>query len=225
MSSGKDRLRLDPTEYRDELAGSRSGETAPLFAAKRNHKLHRDSRSTESAADLQQTLSFKLNYPPSPTPSVFGASRVLGKIGLDDLEAPFEVARLDRPDEGVDQRRYRGRFARVMAPAASAEVTAFIAGPISAALSIGGNSNLTVRSRQGGRTRSMQSRIAVGSPARASSTVLLVKTSDCLQVVLRRHESSCCENWPADRRGGPIGPFRTAARAPASVVLVKAHQS
>jgi hypothetical protein len=46
------------------------------------------------------------------------------------------------------------------------------------ALSIGGNANFTVRSRQGRRMRSRQSRIAVGSPARASSTALRVNASD-----------------------------------------------
>src|SRR5260370_23996617 len=66
----------------------------------------------------------------------------------------------------------------VIAPSASAEVTAFIAAAISAALSIGGNAKLTVRSRQAGRTRSMQSLIAVGSPPSASSTALRVKVSD-----------------------------------------------
>ncbi|HYZ40788.1 MAG TPA: hypothetical protein VE687_09195 [Stellaceae bacterium] len=53
----------------------------------------------------------------------------------------------------------------VIWPPASAAVTAFIAAAMSAALSIGGNANLTVRSRHGGRRRSRQSRIAVGSPA------------------------------------------------------------
>ena len=48
MSSGEDRIQLDPTEYRDELAGSRSGKTAPLFAARRNHQFYLDSRSTKS---------------------------------------------------------------------------------------------------------------------------------------------------------------------------------
>jgi hypothetical protein len=65
-----------------------------------------------------------------------------------------------------------------IAPSASAEVTAFITAAISAALSIGGSTNLTARSRQAGRTRSMQSLIAVGSPLNASSTALRVKASD-----------------------------------------------
>jgi hypothetical protein len=45
-------------------------------------------------------------------------------------------------------------------------------------LPIGGNANFTVRSRQGGKMRSRQSRIAVGSPPRASSTALCVNASD-----------------------------------------------
>jgi hypothetical protein len=52
----------------------------------------------------------------------------------------------------------------VIAPSANGEVTALIAAAISAALSIGGSAKLTVRSRQAGKTRSMQSRIAAGSP-------------------------------------------------------------
>jgi hypothetical protein len=43
----------------------------------------------------------------------------------------------------------------VIMPPASAEVTALIAAAMSAALSIGGNTNLAVRSRQGGRMRSI----------------------------------------------------------------------
>src|SRR6516164_4759902 len=65
-----------------------------------------------------------------------------------------------------------------MMPRASAEVTAFIAAAISLAFSIDGSVNLTGRSRHGGKMRSMQSRNAVGSPARASSTALRVKASD-----------------------------------------------
>ncbi|HXO91389.1 MAG TPA: hypothetical protein VN849_11435, partial [Stellaceae bacterium] len=73
-------------------------------------------------------------------------------------------------------------------------MTAFIAGAISAALSIGGKMNFTVRSRHGGRMRSMHRRNAVGSPPSASSTALLVKASDsparnaaAAMVVLLRH--------------------------------------
>ena len=76
----------------------------------------------------------------------------------------------------------------MIAPLASTEVTAFIAAAMSwafspralsrGALSIGGNANFTVRSRQGRRMRSRQSRIAVGSPTRASSTALRVNASD-----------------------------------------------
>jgi len=94
----------------------------------------------------------------------------------------------DRPHEGVDYARDRLRLARRDLALASAEVTAFIAretswddnpqiSPVSVP-SIGGRRNLTVRSRRGGSTRSMQSRIAVGSPASAISTALRVKASD-----------------------------------------------
>lgn len=58
----------------------------------------------------------------------------------------------------------------VIMPSAGAEVTAFIAAAMSAALSIGGKTNFTTRSRHGGRMRSMQSRNAVGSPTSAAST-------------------------------------------------------
>jgi hypothetical protein len=46
------------------------------------------------------------------------------------------------------------------------------------ALWIGGKANFTVRSRQGRKMRSRQSRIAVGSLKRASSTPLRVNASD-----------------------------------------------
>src|SRR6202011_1828086 len=106
---------------------------------------------------------------------------------------------------------------------ANAEVTAFIAGAMSAALSIGGSWNLTVRSRHGAKMRSRQSRIAVGSPASASSTALRVKASDSpsssaaatLVALLRE---------PIRRPAGfPDRPFSNV-RAPAPTVLVKAHQ-
>jgi hypothetical protein len=45
-------------------------------------------------------------------------------------------------------------------------------------LSIGGKANFTERSRRGGRMRSRQRRIAVGSPAKASSTALRVNALD-----------------------------------------------
>ena len=91
-------------------------------------------------------------------------TRIVGAVGLDQLQTPFEIAGLDRPDKSVDHRPDRRRFAGgVITPPASAEVTAFIAPAMSAALSIAGKTNLTVRSRQ--------SRMAVGSPTRASSAL------------------------------------------------------
>ena len=66
-------------------------------------------------------------------------------------------------------------------------MTAFIAAAMSAALSIGGKANLTMRSRHGGRMRSRQSRSAPtgqarglkvhGSPINASSTAMRVNAS------------------------------------------------
>lgn len=35
-----------------------------------------------------------------------------GAVGFEELQAPVKVSGLDRPDKGVDHRRYRGRFAR-----------------------------------------------------------------------------------------------------------------
>src|SRR6516165_1925630 len=160
-SSGKDRLRLDPTEYRDERARSRSWQTAPLFAAKRNHKFHRDCQATKSAADLQQPLAFAIELPTSPVSNIFGtppghSGRSASTILRRRSKSVASIARTKVSTTAAIVAASPG----VMVPAASAEVTAFIAGAISAALSIGGDSNLTVRSRQGGRMRSMQSRVA-----------------------------------------------------------------
>jgi hypothetical protein len=105
-------------------------------------------------------------------------ARVVGTAGLDELQAPLKVTRLDCPHKDVDDRRYRGRLARRDCSANKREVTAFIAPAISAALSIGGGANFTVRSQHGGRIRSRQSRIAVGSPTRARSMALRVRASD-----------------------------------------------
>jgi hypothetical protein len=111
----------------------------------------------------------------------------------------------------------------VMTPAASAAVTAFMARAMSAALSIGGSANLTERSRQGGRMRSIQSRIAVGSPASAISTARRVKPSAspssstaAASVFLLRAPAGRPAGWP-DR------PFANGRPVPAPV-LVKAHQ-
>jgi hypothetical protein len=60
----------------------------------------------------------------------------------------------------------------VMPPRPTASATTFIAPRMSAALLIGGRESSTGRSRRGATVRSRQSRNAVGSPARASSTAL-----------------------------------------------------
>src|SRR5947209_7164594 len=59
-----------------------------------------------------------------------------------------------------------------MPPRPTASATTFIAPRMSAALLIGGRESSTERSRRGATVRSRQSRNAVGSPARASSTAL-----------------------------------------------------
>jgi hypothetical protein len=72
--------------------------------------------------------------------------------------------------------------------------------------------------------RSRHSRIAVGSPARASLTALRVNASDsparnaaAASVALLRE--------PVQRPAGlPDRPSRKAARAPAPAVLIKSHQ-
>ena len=80
----------------------------------------------------------------------------------------------------------------------------------SAALSIGGKANLTMRSRQGGRMRSRQSRSAVGSPTSASSTALRVNASASpARNAAEQRSSSCCGSRPGGRRDCPTGPSRT----------------
>ena len=113
-----------------------------------------------------------------PRPGAPLGPRPAGEVVLDELQVPVEIARLDRPDKVSTTAAIVAASPGVIAPSANAEVTAFIAAAISAALSIGGSANLTVRSRQAGRIRSRQSRIAVGSPTSASSTALRVKASD-----------------------------------------------
>jgi hypothetical protein len=81
---------------------------------------------------------------------------------LNRLQATLEVAGFDRSDKGIDDPGNGFTLAQVMTPSASAALTAFIAGAISAGLSIDGTANLTARSRHGGKMRSRQSRIAVG---------------------------------------------------------------
>ena len=68
MSSGKDGSRLDPTEYRDEPARSRTGETEPLVAAKHNRGFYHDRPTIKSTADLHQNsrLAVELHAEPGP---------------------------------------------------------------------------------------------------------------------------------------------------------------
>lgn len=73
----------------------------------------------------------------------------------------------------------------VMPPRPTASATALIAPRMSAALLIGGRDSSTERSRRGATVRSRQSRKAVGSPARASSTALR------LSAVASPSSSSC----------------------------------
>jgi hypothetical protein len=136
---------------------------------------------------LQQTCSKRspIGGRASPTPIRQCGPPRASWTRLRVLQAPFEVARLDRRRTNVSTTAaIVPASPGVITPPASAEVTAFIAVAMSwafsprglsrGALSIGGNANLTVRSRQGGKMRSRQSRIAVGSPTRASSTTLRV---------------------------------------------------
>jgi hypothetical protein len=91
---------------------------------------------------------------------------------------PSPLGFVDRPGEGLDHPRFVAASPGVISPLTSAAVTACIAAEMSSVLSIGGEVNLTARSRHGGRIRSMQSRIAVGSPASASSTAMRVRAAD-----------------------------------------------
>ena len=119
----------------------------------------------------------------------------------------------------------RCRLARCNIAPGERRGAACIAAEISSVFSIGGKVNLTARSRHGGRIRSMQSRIAVGSPASASSTAARVRASAPPREALRQRASPCCGNRAGGRPGCPTGPSRTAARAPASAVLLTAHQT
>jgi hypothetical protein len=99
-----------------------------------------------------------------------------GEQGVRDQRRRFSKGRSGNPGGG--RTGSRNTSAGLIAPSATAEVTAFIAGAIIAAISIGGGANLTVRSRQRGSLRSTQSRIAVGSLTSTSSTALRVGASD-----------------------------------------------
>jgi len=94
----------------------------------------------------------------------------------------------DRRHEGVDHPAILSASPGVILPRASAAVTAFIAretswadgpqvSPVRAPVDRW-QTDLTVRSRHGGSTRSMLSRFAVGSPASAISTALRVNVPD-----------------------------------------------
>jgi hypothetical protein len=96
---------------------------------------------------------------------------------------------------------------------------------MSSVLSIGGKMNLTARSRHGGRIRSMQSRIAVGSSASASSTAVRQSLG------LPREQRCGGECRLVAEAGPPAGRvarpalLEQAARAPAPAVFVTAHQT
>jgi hypothetical protein len=110
----------------------------------------------------------------------------------------------------------------VMTPSASAAVTAFIAGAISAGLSIDGRTRLTARSRHGGKIPSRQSRIAVGSPASAQlDSPAGQGLGLALKAVPRRRSSRGCGSPADDPLGRRIGRARTAGRAAAPAVLAK----
>jgi hypothetical protein len=101
-----------------------------------------------------------------------------------------------------------------------AEVTAFVAAAMPAALSIGGKTSFTAHSRHGGRIRSRQGCMAVGSPASASSTALRVKASDS-PASSAAAVSLFLLRAPARATGGVARPaLSNAVRAPAPAVLV-----
>jgi len=102
---------------------------------------------------------------------------------------------------GVDHRRDRRRLARRDHARGECGGDDFIAGAMSAALSIGGKTNFTVRSRHRGRMRSMHSRNAVGSPTSANSTALRVNASASPASSNRAARLT----WSRQPRGRPAG--------------------
>src|SRR5271165_1061393 len=143
----------------------------------------------KSAANLQQKSCLPVERPARPCAGpAHRTARVPGQAVLGLLQAPFEVARLDRADKGVDYCRYRARLAwRDYAAGQSrgdrlhrgGDVVGLQpTGFVPCGLSIGGSANLTVRSRHGGRIRSRHSRMAVGPPTSAKSIAFWVKASD-----------------------------------------------
>ena len=123
------------------------------------------------------------------------------RISLQRAQTAVEIARLDGVGKGVDHLCQFGCSAGASNPRATAAVIASIAAARSAGLRIGGSANGTNRSRCGAIRRSRQSRNAVGSPPRASSTALRVKAS----------ASPCNSSWAAkvdllrQPRGRPEG--------------------
>jgi len=114
--------------------------------------------------------------------------RIPRRQNLQQIETrAFLLGCFDCPHKGFDNPAIVSASPGVISPRASPEVTASIAretswadGPLVSPVrppSIGGRLNLMVRSRHGGSTRSIQSRIAVGSPASAISTALRVNAS------------------------------------------------
>src|SRR5260221_8083651 len=178
-----------------------------------NQKLDGQSDIAAPAANLQQNLSYGLKYLPGP--------------------APYRPGWLEQPASTSCKRRWKSlvSIARtkvsttaaivaaspgVIAPPASAEVTAFIAPAMSAALSIGGRANFTVRLRHGGRIRSRQSRIAV-SDEREFHGLAGQGLGFALE---QRHRGNGCGNQSGGGWGCPTGPFRRAARAPAVFAVI-----
>jgi hypothetical protein len=140
--------------------------------------------------------------------------------GFEFLEAPLELPRLDRADEGVDNARNPAASPGVVSPWASAEITAFIAAAMFAGLSIGGSLNLTARSRQTGRRRSTRA-------ARPSDRRRMPPRPPCGSnppprppAASQRRSSPCCASRAGARRHRPTGPSGTAAPVHFLVVLL-----
>ena len=121
--------------------------------------------------------------------------------GLQRLQPPIEVARLDRPNICVDNHPDLGSLGRRDDAFDNRRVIAAIAAVISAGSMIGGKSSCTGRARRGAMIRSKQSRIAVGSPSRANSIALRVSAS----TPPSSNVSAVREAWFRHPRGLPAG--------------------
>jgi hypothetical protein len=161
-----------------------------------------------------------------------GRSARLGRV-FEFLQAPVEIAGVDRPDKGVDHRRDPLRLARRVAPPPSAEVTAFIAAAMSwafspRALSRGGALDRRQcefdRAFAARRQDAFEANPHPSRVAGASSTVGASTLRAHLPAMPPRQASPCCANRSGARPDCPTAPSRTAAHAPAPAVLVKAHQ-